>query len=164
MSGGHLSETLWMKERPELLTNAVAAVVCEHFGATEWKDDFSNGAPEYKATGMIEPMWTMANSSSRSKLLRDAYLHSFEGVDEEIRMALLYPARVNGVRSKWYGAGGSSTMGRSQLPTLGIIPQPDYLWAAMVDGGWSKLSIPVAVEQINTILTLISRLDRDFAS
>ncbi len=40
MSGGHLSETLWMKERPELLTNAVAAVVCEHFGATEWKGRF----------------------------------------------------------------------------------------------------------------------------
>ncbi|KAK0500026.1 hypothetical protein EDD18DRAFT_1068893, partial [Armillaria luteobubalina] len=104
------------------------------------------------------------NSSSRSKLLRNAYLQSFEGVDEEIRMALLYPARVNGVRSRWYGAGGSSTMGRSKLPTLGIIPQPDYLWAAMVDGGWSKLSIPVAVEQINTILRLISLLDRDFAS
>ncbi|KAK0469352.1 uncharacterized protein EV420DRAFT_25546 [Desarmillaria tabescens] len=158
MSGGHLSETLWMKERPELLTNAVAAVVCEHFGATEWKDDFSNGAPEYKATGKIEPMWTMAT------LLRHSYMHSLEGIDQDIRMALLYPRTVDGVRSRWYGAGGSSTMGRSKLPTLGIIPQPDYLWAAMVDGGWSKLSIPIAVEQINTILRLITRLDSDFAS
>ncbi|KAK0205169.1 hypothetical protein DFS33DRAFT_1326215 [Desarmillaria ectypa] len=102
ISGGHLSETLWMEERPELLTNAVAAIVCEHFGATEWKDDFSNGAPEYKATGKIEPMWTMANSSSRSKLLRHSYMHSFEGMDQDIRMALLYPRTVDGVRSRWY--------------------------------------------------------------
>ncbi|KAK0236287.1 hypothetical protein EDD85DRAFT_636011 [Armillaria nabsnona] len=143
MSGGHLSETLWMKERPDLLKNAVAAVVCEHFGAIEWKDDFSAAAPIFKATGKLEPMWTMANSSDRSTLLRHSYVHSFEGVDPDIRMALLSPETVNGVRSKWYGAGGSSTMGRSRLPTVGIIPQPDYLWAAMVDGGWSKLSIPV---------------------
>ncbi len=60
MSGGHLSETFWMKERRDLLKNAVAAVVCEHFGAIEWKDDFSTGAPEFKATGKLEPMWTMA--------------------------------------------------------------------------------------------------------
>ncbi|KAK0485001.1 hypothetical protein IW261DRAFT_1459899 [Armillaria novae-zelandiae] len=34
MSGGHLSETLWMKERPDPLKNAVAAVVYEHL----WSD------------------------------------------------------------------------------------------------------------------------------
>ena len=44
------------------------------------------------------------------------------------------------------------------------MPQSDYLWAAIVDGGWSKLSIPVAVEQINIILKLITRLDNDFTS
>lgn len=61
MSGGHLDETLWMKERPALMANAKAAIVCEHFGAIEWKDDFSASAPVYKATGKLEPMWTMAS-------------------------------------------------------------------------------------------------------
>ncbi|PBL03177.1 hypothetical protein ARMGADRAFT_1094040 [Armillaria gallica] len=30
LCGGHLSETLWMKERCDILKNAVATVVCEH--------------------------------------------------------------------------------------------------------------------------------------
>lgn len=60
MSGGHLDETQWMKQRPDILQNAKAAIVCEHFGAIEWKDDFSGTRPEYKPTGRLEPMWTMA--------------------------------------------------------------------------------------------------------
>jgi len=60
MSGGHLNERLWMSERPSIRRNAKAAIICEHFGAIEWKDNFSTGKPVYQPTGNIEPMWTMA--------------------------------------------------------------------------------------------------------
>jgi len=60
MSGHHLNESAWMGERPEILANAKAAIVTEHFGALEWKDDFSTGSPVYQPTGGLEPMWTMA--------------------------------------------------------------------------------------------------------
>ena len=43
-----------------------------------------------------------------------------------------------------------------------IIPQPDYLWASMTDGGWSKLDIPTVVAQINVILGLITSLDASY--
>ncbi|KAF8978894.1 hypothetical protein BDQ17DRAFT_1251286, partial [Cyathus striatus] len=102
------------------------------------------------------------NDSSASDTLHQLYLNAFEGTPDSLRMALLSPETVDGVRSKWYGAGGSSTMGRSKLPTIGIIPQPDYLWAAMPDGGWSKLDIDTAVAQINVILRLITSLDAKF--
>lgn len=42
---------------------------------------------------------------------------------------------------------------------ISIIPQPDYLWAALSDGGWSKLDVPTAVEQINVVLRLLTALD-----
>jgi hypothetical protein len=45
------------------------------------------------------------------------------------------------------------------LMLCSIVPQPDYLWAAMPDGGWSKLNVSLAIEQINVILRLISGLD-----
>jgi hypothetical protein len=81
-----------------------------------------------------------------------------------------------------YGAGGSSTLGRGKIPTVGcvnrtlwkclllipalnfgrIIPQPDYLWAAQTDGGWSKMDLKIVVSQINVILRLISSLDEKF--
>ncbi|RDB28329.1 hypothetical protein Hypma_001521 [Hypsizygus marmoreus] len=164
MSGGRLSETRWMDERPALLKEARAAVVCEHFGAREWKDQVlgEDGELVYGPTGRMEPMWTMGNDSAASALLHQLYLEAFEGTPEDVRMALLAPQTVGGVRSKWYGAGGSSVLGRSNLPTIGIIPQPDYLWTAQVDGGWSKLDLKMVVVQINTVLRLIESLDRSF--
>jgi hypothetical protein len=60
MSGGHLDESLWMSQHPSIMKNAKAAIVCEHFGALEWKDDHSGPKPVYKPTGKLEPMWTMA--------------------------------------------------------------------------------------------------------
>lgn len=59
MSGKHLNESAWMDERPEILQNAKAAIVCEHFGALEWKDNFRSGKPVFEPTGKYEPMWTM---------------------------------------------------------------------------------------------------------
>ncbi|TFK36103.1 hypothetical protein BDQ12DRAFT_610386, partial [Crucibulum laeve] len=104
------------------------------------------------------------NDSSASNTLHRLYLDAFADTPSSLRMALLSPETVDGVRSKWYGAGGSSTLGRSKLPTIGIIPQPDYLWAAMTDGGWSKLDIDTAITQINVILRLITSLDEEFAA
>ncbi|KAJ3730465.1 hypothetical protein C8R42DRAFT_693176 [Lentinula raphanica] len=101
----------------------------------------------------------MANDSSASDLLHQLYLDAFNGTSDSLRMAMVSPQVVDGVKAMWYGAGGSSVLGYSDIPTVGIIPQPDYLWAAMVDGGWSKLDIPEAIEQINVILRLLTMLD-----
>jgi hypothetical protein len=164
MSGGHLNESAWMGQRPDLLENARAAIVCEHFGAIEWKDDFSTGVPVYQATGRLEPMWTMGNASSASNLLHQLYFEAFNGTSDDLRMAMVSPLTVDGLKSKWYGVGGSSELGASNIPTIGIIPQPDYLWAQIVDGGWSKLDIPEAIEQLNVILRLLTLLDEVFVS
>jgi hypothetical protein len=65
MSGKHLNESSWMSERPAVMQNAKAAIVCEHFGAIEWKDNFGTGRPVYEPTGKFEPMWTMVYVSAR---------------------------------------------------------------------------------------------------
>lgn len=166
VSGGHVDEKAWMTSNPEILATAKAAIVCEHFGAMEYKDTFTHqGAnPVYKATGKLEPMWTMANDSSASNLLHSLYFESFVDTPDSLRMALLAPQTVNGTVYQWYGAGGSSTLGGSKIPTIGIIPQPDYLWASMVDGGWSRVDMREVITQLNVIISLISRLDEKFAS
>ncbi|KAF7308968.1 Elongation factor 2 [Mycena kentingensis (nom. inval.)] len=157
MSGGHVNESSWMTARPDILANAKAAIVAEHFGAIEWKDNHASGKPIYEPTGRFEPMWTMANSSAESSHLHELYLDAFEGTTRHLRMALLADGH-------WYGAGGSSTLGMSHIPTVGIIPQPDYLWAAMSDGGWSKLDVDLAVTQINVMLRLITSIDAQFVA
>ncbi|KAJ7190211.1 hypothetical protein GGX14DRAFT_382437, partial [Mycena pura] len=108
------------------------------------------------------------NESKASGGLHESYLNAFEGTPDSLRMALVAPGHLNGSRSMWYvsgyrlsntsryGVGGSATLGRSSIPTVG---QPDYLWASMVDGGWSKLDFPMLVTQVNVILDLIGKLD-----
>lgn len=59
------------------------------------------------------------NASSKSAVLRQIYLDAFDGTPDYLRMALLDPLVVNGNRSKWYGVGGSSTLGYSDIPTVG---------------------------------------------
>ncbi|KXN90753.1 hypothetical protein AN958_03640 [Leucoagaricus sp. SymC.cos] len=164
MSGGHLDEKQWMDQRPEIRKRAKAAIVCEHFGAIEWKDTVRHGKYSYEPTGHMEPMWTMANDDPVGGQLHELYIDAFDGTPDYLRMALLAPQTVDGVRYRWYGAGGSSVLGRSKLPTIGIIPQPDYLWAAMVDGGWSKLNMDMVVEQINVVLRLVSSLNDKFSA
>jgi hypothetical protein len=51
--------------------------------------------------------------------MREVYLESFNGSPDSLRMALLNPLVVNGVLSPWYGVGGSSTLGYSNIPTVG---------------------------------------------
>ncbi|KAF9446851.1 hypothetical protein P691DRAFT_672671, partial [Macrolepiota fuliginosa MF-IS2] len=99
------------------------------------------------------------NDQNHSDLLHQLYTEAFEGTSEQLRMALLAPQVIGNMTYQWYGAGGSSVLGRSDLPTIGIIPQPDYLWAAMPDGGWSKLDIDMAIEQIHVVLRTIVGLD-----
>ncbi|KIK58659.1 hypothetical protein GYMLUDRAFT_170794 [Collybiopsis luxurians FD-317 M1] len=104
------------------------------------------------------------NDSSASNLLHELYINAFNGTSDDLRMAMVSPQVVDGKKAMWYGAGGSSVLGYSNIPTIGIIPQPDYLWAQMVDGGWSRLDIAEAIEQINVILQLVTSLDDAFTS
>lgn len=55
-------------------------------------------------------------------------------------MAMVAPQVVNDVKSQWYGAGGSSVLGYSNIPTIGIIPQPDYLWWVLTSSVLKKAS------------------------
>jgi len=41
------------------------------------------------------------NSSSASDMLHELYLEAFRGTPDSIRMALLAPQTVDGVRSRW---------------------------------------------------------------
>lgn len=62
-----------------------------------------------------------SNSSVNSANMRTVYTESFDGSPDSLRMALLNPLTVNGVRSQWYGVGGSSALGYSHIPTVGYV-------------------------------------------
>ncbi|KAF3016481.1 hypothetical protein E8E14_009582 [Neopestalotiopsis sp. 37M] len=159
-SGNRINQTAWMDERPSIMQNAKAAIVIEHLGAIEWRDQQTpDGGLVYAPTGRMDPMWSLANDSDRSAGIRQAYLDAFDASPSSVRTALLSPRSVNGVRSPWYGVVGAEQLGYSDIPTIGIIPEPDYLLAAVIDGGWSKYDHNQAIGQLEALIRVIETLD-----
>ena len=110
-----------------MIKKAVAAVTVEHLGCREWLDDASFN---YKATGKNE--WSIAITPSKvmGGLIVDALKGSIDRA-----------AVVNPVNGGWLGEGGG--LSRAGIPTIGYIPQPNYLCAGPDNCEIDKLSGPI---------------------
>jgi hypothetical protein len=132
-----------MEKHPELIKKAVAALTVEHLGCREWVDD---AAFNYKATGKNE--WSVAITPVKSTgtIMVDA-----------LRGSLDRAAAVNPVNGGWLGEGGG--LSRAGVPTIGYIPQPNYLLAGPSDGCIDKLSPELMHSQIQVFAKAIHAMD-----
>ncbi len=150
LTSGHFA-TPWvpsmrgvMEKYPEMIKKAVAAVAVEHLGCREWMDDAD--ATNYRATGRNE--WSIAITPDKSmgNLLVDALKGSVDRA-----------AAVNPVNGGWRGEGAG--LSRAGVPTIGYIPQPNYLLAGPADGCIDKLSPELLHSQIEVFAKLIHKID-----
>jgi len=128
---------------PDLIKKSVAAVTIEHLGCEEWLDD---AGMHYKATGQHE--WSVAITPS--KAMADALIESLQGSQDRAGV-------VNPVNGGFLGEG--SSLSRTGVPTIGYIPQPNYLLAGPADGCIDKLNADLMYSQIQVFAKLIHRID-----
>src|SRR5262249_23992415 len=102
-----------IEKHPDVIKKAVAAVTVEHLGCREWLDD---AAFRYRATGKNEWSVAITPNETTGRLMVDAARGSLDRV-----------AVVNPVDGGWLGEG--SALSRAGIPTIGYIPQPNYLLA-----------------------------------
>jgi hypothetical protein len=138
----------FIKKYPETMRNTVAAVTVEHLACREWLDDASYA---YKATGKNE--WSIAITPNKvmGGLMVDALKGSID------RAAVVNPAHGG-----WLGEGG--WLNQAGVPTIGYIPQPNYLCAGPADGDIDKLSPELLHSQIEVFAKLVHAIDRLSAS
>jgi PA domain len=129
---------------PDVIKKTVAAVTVEHLGCREWMDDASF---RYHATGENE--WSVA--ITETKATGEALVEALKG------SASRKTAVVNPVHGGWLGEGASLT--RAGIPTIGYIPQPNYLLAGPADGCIEKLSAELMHSQIQDFAKVIHILD-----
>ena len=129
---------------PDLIQRAVAAVTVEHLGCREWLDDASL---RYKASGKNE--WSVAITPDR--VMGEALVAALAGSRDRA-------AVVNPVNGGWLGEG--SSLSRAGVPTIGYIPQPNYLLAGPADGCIDKLSSELMHSQIQVFARLLHAIDR----
>jgi len=131
-----------IEKRPDVIKRAVAAVTVEHLGCREWMDD---AAMRYAATGKNE--WSIAITPDRK--MGEALVAALQGSRDRA-------AVVNPVNGGWLGEG--SSLSRAGIPTIGYIPQPNYLLAGPPDGCIDKLSAELMHSQIQVFAKLLRPL------
>ena len=133
----------FIEKYPDVVKRAVAALTVEHLGCLEWMDD---AQLQYRATGKNE--WSVAITPSKAA--------------GEIMVAALQGSRdrcgvVNPVAGGFLGEG--SALSRAGIPTIGYIPQPNYLLAGPADGCIGKLSAELMHSQIEVFAKAIHKMD-----
>ena len=135
----------FIEKHPEVIKKTVAAVTVEHLGCREWMDT-PGAEPEYRATGKNE--WSVAITPNSAMAM--ALVDALEGSIDRA-------AVVNPVSGGFLGEG--SSLSRAGVPTIGYIPQPNYLLAASPDACIGKLSPELMHSQIEVFAKLIHRID-----
>jgi hypothetical protein len=133
----------FIEKHPDVIRKAVAAVTVEHLGCREWMDDVSM---HYAATGRNE--WSVAITPNRAMAM--ALVDALRGSQDRA-------AVVNPVGGGFLGEG--SSLSRAGIPTIGYIPQPNYLLAGPANGCIEKLSPELLHSQIEVFAKLVHRID-----
>ncbi len=128
---------------PEIVKRTVAAVTVEHLGCREWLDDASM---HYQDTGRME--WSVAITPS--KPMADRLLEALQGSRDRAGV-------VNPAGGGFLGEG--SSLSRAGIPTIGYIPQPNYLLAGPSNGCIEKLSPELMHSQIQVFAKLVHQID-----
>ena len=134
----------FIQKNPDVVKKAVAAITVEHLGCLEWMDD---AVMQYRATGREE--WAVAITPS--KPMADAMGGALDGT------AAKRTALVNPVKGGFLGEG--SALSRAGVPTIGFIPQPNYLLAGPADGCIEKLSSRLMHAQIEVFAKTVHAID-----
>jgi hypothetical protein len=139
----------FIEKHPDVVKSAVAAVTIEHLGCMEWMDDASL---QYRPTGKHE--WSVAITENKSA--GGILVEALQGSGDQ-RTGV-----VNPVHGGWIGEG--SALAHAGIPTIGYIPQPNYLLAGPANGCIDKLSSDLLYSQIQVFAKVIHKMDQTSAA
>lgn len=142
----------WLENHPELWDGkgnnkkAVAGVTIEHLGCKEWRDNSKH--VNYGQTNPIE----LELVYTGNKIMNQIYLNAMSG-RLKARSVTLRPR--NGI---YFGEG--QPLYQVGIPTISLVPGPDYLCKESANGEIDKLDVGLMEEQVQTFLKLLIEIDK----
>lgn len=143
--GAVRSSDFFVEGHPELIEKAVAAVVVEHLGATEWVDDEQG----YRPTGEFEQAICMV--SDREGLVDEAVDSLRTERVGNVLVATPFAGEL------YFGEGGA--FHRAGIGTVGYIPLPNYLIACGPGDHLDKFDEDRMHAEVRALTRLVRRLD-----
>jgi len=135
----------FIKNHPDVMKKAVAALTVEHLGCREWLDD----GVKYAPSGETE----IALAISPLKSTADIMLEALQGSNAG-RTAVVKSASPQG---RFYGEGNA--LSAAGVPTIGYIPLPQYLLAGPANGCIERLDAELMHNQIQVFAKVIRKMD-----
>jgi hypothetical protein len=135
----------FIRNHPDLVKKAVAALTIEHLGCNEWLDD----GVKYKATGQSEIALAISPLKGTAQVMKDALEGSNAG-----RTAVVKSASPEG---RFFGEGNA--LWGAGIPTIGYIPLPNYLLAGPANGCIEKLNAELLHRQVQVFAKVLVKMD-----
>jgi hypothetical protein len=148
MATGHMDEPSvpsgqWITQRPDIMSNAVAAITIEHLGAQQWLDDPT--AQTYAYTGMPEYAFAQTQNSG----MASTFLSALQGSIAEPTI-VANPVAYFGLCEPINAAG---------VPVNGFLTGPSYLLTGSPNGEIDKVDFPLMYSQIEALTAQVRMLD-----
>lgn len=144
--------TRWLQNHPELWDGnkgnqkAVASLSIEHLGCKQWADNKKH--TEFNSTGKTDLEYVYTGN----KFMESVFAKSITG-RKKIRTVTLRP------KNNFYFGEGQPFY-KSGVPTISLIPAPEYLCSVKDNGHADKIDHELLLEQINTFKNAYSIIDK----
>jgi hypothetical protein len=142
----------WLENHQELWDGkgdnkkAVAGVTIEHLGCMEWRDN-----SKYVKYGQTNPI-ELELVYTGNKMMDQIYLNS---LSQRVKARSVTLRPHNGI---YFGEG--QPLYQVGIPTISLVPGPDYLCKESKAGEIDKLDVELMEEQIQTFLNVLIEIDK----
>lgn len=144
------------RDHPEIVSKTVVALAAEHLGATEWAETSRGFGP----TGLPEAQhWYVGSHATGTTTAPDAANQVV--ADVALAAGAGYPERLLRMQVEKTGQASpeSGPATRAAIPSMGLIPVPDYMITASPNGEFDKFNLGIAYTEIKILAAMAQTLN-----
>jgi hypothetical protein len=145
------------RDHPEIVSKTVVALAAEHLGATEWAETSAGFGP----TGLPEAQhWYVGSQAAGTTTAPDAANQVI--ADVTLAAGAGYPERLLRMQVEKTGqpspeSGPATT---NAIPSMGLIPVPDYMVTAAPNGEIDKFDLDIMYTEITVLSAMVQTLNQ----
>jgi hypothetical protein len=145
------------RDHPEIVSKTVVALAAEHLGATEWAQTSRGFGP----TGLPEAQhWYVGSHAAGTTTAPDAANQVIAGIT--LTAGTGYPERLLRMQVEKTGQASpeSGPAATYAIPSMGLIPVPDYMVTAAPNGEIDKFDLNVMYTEITVLAAIAATLNQ----